>query len=633
MVRAKLVAGMRRMTAIARQWAMRIGVALAAAFTAAIWAATKFEEQMANVSTMLTKKTMPAMRGFEKGIKRLAVAYGQSTETLSKGLYDILSASISAGNAIGVLEVSARAAIAGLTDTATAVDVITTVINSYAMSARDAEEVADALFATVKAGKLTFQELSQYLGMVAAPAAAAGLKLESLLAALATLTRAGVKPRIAITYLRQAVMAFSKSTPDAMRAAEQFGFTLETNTLRTIDLIGVLKKLEHASAEQVAAIFSSNEAFNAMITLRGDMIGHEKDLIAQTKKAGSMTEAFGKMAKTAAQWLRRMKQGIVIMAADIGKMFLPAMKAMSKAILDNQEDIKYFVYNVMARAWNKLLDTIAVADTVINNWSKTWTLVMDTASFAAEQFVADVKHYFTVNLPSYFRYALTLMNAARKDMAESMGTWLLERENALKHSLGLMTDEEYKFAQEWIQTVKNTQMHMTKVMLEGVTITKRVLSAEDKAIKKSLAGRWADWSKDLAKRSKKYDKFRAVIWTKEMRALMKQAEYYKSIWDHLLLMYSTWQEAKTAAALKGADDRKEIAKKEGEWVSSEEIWKRFQLAALGADIKAPTIKPEAPERIQQSQLTALQRIEKAGKDTASWLKKIFEKEPGTAALQ
>ena len=403
------------------------------------------------------------MVGFEKGIKRLAVAFGQSTETLSKGLYDILSASIAAGQAMGVLEVSARAAIAGMTDTAVAVDVITTVLNSYQMSARDAEKVSDALFATVKAGKLTFAELARFLGMVAAPAAASGEKLEGLLASLATLTRAGVRPRIAVTYLRQALMAFSKSTPDAMRAAEKFGFTLETNTLQTIGLIGVLKKLETATAAEMAAIFSSNEAYNAMITLRSDVIGLERDLIAQTKAAGSTLEAFGKMAQTAAQWLRRMKQGIVIMAAEIGKIFLPALKRISKAILDNQDDIKWFVYNVVAKAWNKLLDIFTVADTVLNNWSMAWKLAMDTAGFAVEQFVKDAKHFLVNELPIHFQQSITKAHHWAVQWA-AIGVLQNMQKMEMIRTFGLTVDKTERQSDQFHEMLQRHGLAMVKAL-------------------------------------------------------------------------------------------------------------------------------------------------------------------------
>ena len=635
MVRTKLTASMRRMAGIAKQWGRRIGIALAAAFTAAIWAATKFEEQMANVSTMLTETTMKAMRGFERGIKRLAVAFGQSTETLSKGLYDILSASIASSKAMGVLEISARAAIAGMTDTAKSVDVITGVLNAYGFETKEANRVSDALFATVKAGKITFAELAQHLGMVLAPAAAAGESIEELLAALATLTRANVKPRIAITYLRQALMAFAKSTPDAMKAAEKFGFTLETDTLRTIGLVGVLKKLENANESQIAAIFSSNEAYNAMITLKGNVLGLERDLAAQYKASGSTLEAYNKIAKTAAQWFKRIRQQIVIMAAEIGKIFLPALKRMSKAILDNQEKIKFFVYNVVAKAWNKLLDIFALTETVLRNWSDTWGLAMDTAGFAIEQFVKNAKHYLVTAIGNIYDESAQKVS----NWAEKISAIVILQERQVKESrkvfgVWISAAEQGSKAFSKMHQRQNNEMaellkHYNNLTIARTESTKRELSAEDKATQKSLAARWAAFSKDLAKRSKKYDKYRATIYTKEMQMYQKLFDFAKEYWNKIIGLWTEGEERKTHTTEEEAAKRKSA---EPEFVGLAEGWKRVQLAAMKAAPKPPSVGPKTPEKIQQGQLTELQQIKKTGKETLNWFKKAFTQEPQPAPL-
>ncbi|GAH24415.1 unnamed protein product, partial [marine sediment metagenome] len=102
-----------------------------AVFTAAVKGAADFEEQLANVSTMLDESAMRILPEYRRGLQSLSVEFGESTQTLSKGLYDILSASIPPAEALGVLEISAKAAAAGITDTGVAADAITTILNSY----------------------------------------------------------------------------------------------------------------------------------------------------------------------------------------------------------------------------------------------------------------------------------------------------------------------------------------------------------------------------------------------------------------------------------------------------------------------------------------------------------------------
>ena len=83
------------------------------------------------------------MKRFTDGVRRMSVEFGESTEALAGGLYDILSASVAPGKALDVLAVAARAAKAGLTDTKTAADAITTILNSYGLAAEDAGKVSD----------------------------------------------------------------------------------------------------------------------------------------------------------------------------------------------------------------------------------------------------------------------------------------------------------------------------------------------------------------------------------------------------------------------------------------------------------------------------------------------------------
>ena len=103
------------LASIAWQNVKRGALAAAAGIGIAVKTFADFEKQLAMVSTMLSGE----MRGgagtvqlnkFKAQLRALSIEIGESTATLSKGLYDILSASIPAGDAMDVLRVSARAA-------------------------------------------------------------------------------------------------------------------------------------------------------------------------------------------------------------------------------------------------------------------------------------------------------------------------------------------------------------------------------------------------------------------------------------------------------------------------------------------------------------------------------------------
>ena len=85
------------------------------------------------------------------------------------------SAGVSAGDAMGVLNDSARLAVAGLGTTKEAVDIATSAINAFGLQGDKAAGVYDVVFTAIKNGKTTLSQLSQGFGAVAGTVAQAGV--------------------------------------------------------------------------------------------------------------------------------------------------------------------------------------------------------------------------------------------------------------------------------------------------------------------------------------------------------------------------------------------------------------------------------------------------------------------------
>jgi len=267
-----------------------------------------FEKQLAEVSTMLDDQTMHYLPQYKQQISDLSVAYGESTQALSKGLYDILSASVDASQAMDVLEASTVAAKAGLSDTGIAADAITTILNSYQMGADQAGRVSDVLFATIKRGKTTFNELAPSIGKVTSLAAAAGLSLEEVSASLSTMTRAGVQTDIAITALKAILTTFLSPQENAVAVAKEWGLELNTNTLRTQGLVGVMQQLTRMSQENVSAIFGNVRALTGLSAMLQQVEGYQTDLQMVTDNTGQSQEALAKVTQTLDQRFKELTE-------------------------------------------------------------------------------------------------------------------------------------------------------------------------------------------------------------------------------------------------------------------------------------------------------------------------------------
>lgn len=340
-------------------------LAIVGALTLSVKAFATFEEQMSNVATMLDEQTMSYMPAYTKALQNMAVEFGEGTATLSKGLYDILSASVAPNKAIQVLTVSVKAAKAGMTDTAVAADAITTILNSYGLAAEEAGRVSDVLFAIVKKGKLTFGELASSIGTVAAIASTANLSFEEVGAAIATMTRAGLRADLAMTSLRAVINTFLKPADEAIAMAREFGFELSSNTFKTIGLTGVLEKLSKANAEQLAAIMPNIRGLAGFAAALKQASQMSEDLDLMLNATGLTQQAYDKMTNTLAHTLRRLWQSTKMAAVQLGSYLAPAIRevtaAMVKWISAHRQEIGIiFVKTILAmiKAVERLTDRI-----------------------------------------------------------------------------------------------------------------------------------------------------------------------------------------------------------------------------------------------------------------------------------
>lgn len=265
----------------------------------------EFEKEWANVTTMLSVSKKETLK-MKNELMKLSPTLGDTTE-LAKGMYQVLSASIEPAKAIKFLGEAAISAKAGVTDTKTAVDALTTVINAYGMAAEDVTEVSDIMFQTVKRGKTTYAELAQSLGTVVPVAATVGVNFKEVAAAVATLTRQGIVASKATMQLRQVMMAVLKPSEEATEVAKDLGIQLGSMALRTKGLSGFLFELKEktkGNADIMAKIVPNVRALTAVMALAGEQADDfAYDLGLMEKALGSTDEAFSKQMESVDFWL------------------------------------------------------------------------------------------------------------------------------------------------------------------------------------------------------------------------------------------------------------------------------------------------------------------------------------------
>lgn len=317
------------------------GTAIVGGMALALKAAADFETAMREVNTMMGL-SQEEFAGFSKEVQTLAADLGVDAVEAAKALYQAISAGVPRENVLDFLTIATKAAIGGVTDTETAVDGLSTVLNAFKLPLSETQKIADIMFTTVKGGKTTFEELSASLFQVAPIAAASKISFEEVSAALSTMTKQGVPTKVAVTQLRQAMIALQKPTVDMNKVIKSLGFESGQTMVAEIGLAESLNRLRDATAgnnEQLMKMFGSVEAGGAVLALTGDnAVMFAADLEAMANAAGSASAAFLEMEKSASRQLSHIKANFKDFSITIGTILLPILSkvlAHVKPILDS----------------------------------------------------------------------------------------------------------------------------------------------------------------------------------------------------------------------------------------------------------------------------------------------------------
>lgn len=226
--------------------------------------------------------------------------------TSSKGLEDItnaLAAAIGSGvdysQSLELIATAEKLAVSTRADLKGTTEVLVSTLNAYGLKTSDAGKVSDLFFQIIKDGKIEMGDLAGSLSMVTPLAAASGVSLQEVGAAVAALTASGIAPATSIEYLRSALTNIIKPSKDASGLAEELNIQFDAQALKSKGLAGVLNdvaKATNGNSGQMAKLIGDVGGLVAAMALTGPAAGKFKEsLDGMAKSAGAVDEAFGKM--------------------------------------------------------------------------------------------------------------------------------------------------------------------------------------------------------------------------------------------------------------------------------------------------------------------------------------------------
>ncbi len=244
-----------------------------------------FEMAMKEVST-ISSAVRADFKGISDEIINMAAHSPDDAIQLANAYYQIVSAGYDGAKGLELLRVSSQAATAGITDTKTAADGITTVLNAWGKSFDQAESVADAMFKTVEKGKTTFPELASNIAQVAPVAATLKIPFEEIMALIASITKQGTTTSMAFTQIRSALVGLSK----------QMGGEIFQQGKSLQEVFEDIAQGANYSIEELTKLTGRVEGASAILATTGEKFASAKDDLNELAgAAGSMTSAYDEM--------------------------------------------------------------------------------------------------------------------------------------------------------------------------------------------------------------------------------------------------------------------------------------------------------------------------------------------------
>ena len=354
------------------------GVAAAGIGVAALKLAADFDKAFSEVRTLLPNVSDEAFGALQKDLRDFSNETGTVTTEAIPALYQAISAGVPRENVMDFLRVANKAAVGGVTDLETAVDAITSSVNSYGPEVLSATEASDLMFTAVRLGKTTFNELGAALFNVVPTAASFGVGLDQVAAALAVTTAQGVPTKIATTQLRQAfVEAGKESTKLAKTIKERTGKSFSQLIKEGKPVHRIFQDLrEDMPEDDFRNLFSSVEAANAALLITGDAAERVDDALAEmSTSAGATDKAFETVADTATFKMQKSMNLMRNVLLEIGVALLPALvEVLDKAVLPA---LTAFAGWMSDHSDEMAAGVIAVVDAAVELGSATKTAVND----------------------------------------------------------------------------------------------------------------------------------------------------------------------------------------------------------------------------------------------------------------
>lgn len=292
-------------------------------------AASAFEKSIFKISTISDPSVM-SLDEMRLKILQISNDANIAATSIGEAVYQAISSGVATEEAFANVEKATRLAKGGFTSVETSVDVLTTALNAYKLSAEETTKVSDILITTQKKGKTSVDELANSVGKVIPLAAAYNVQMDNLGTSYAVLTANGIATAEAGTYLKSMISELGdsgskvanilrdktgKSFADLTRAGQSMG-----------DVLAILGDSVNGSTTAFSELWSSTEAGIGALSIFNSGADQFNSVLEEMQSSAGATEAaYQKMAKGGEFASQRMANAAENLKVAIGEQLNPAL--------------------------------------------------------------------------------------------------------------------------------------------------------------------------------------------------------------------------------------------------------------------------------------------------------------------
>ena len=270
------------------------GSQLAGIAKSAVSIGSAFETSLAKVTTIADTSKLSTQQLSDQ-ITAMSSKMGVAASDIAEATYQAISAGQDTSNAVAFAGRASKLAAAGFTSSSSAVDILTTALNAYGMSADQATHVSDVLLTTQNLGKTSVDELSASMGKVIPLAAAYGVSVENLSSGLAVMTANGIATAEATTYTKSMLNELGDSGSTVGKILQkQTGKSfaqLNAEGKSLGDVLQILYNSVGGNSTAFAGLWSSVEAGTGALSLASGGADKFNSVLAQMQDSAGATEA------------------------------------------------------------------------------------------------------------------------------------------------------------------------------------------------------------------------------------------------------------------------------------------------------------------------------------------------------